>query len=111
MEGDTYPDAAGYKETGGCSQAAANEVDAETLRNSVLAILRAVDLTADQTARRLGSSVLSIRPRLSELYNLGLIVKTGEKRKNVSGKRAAVWQAVRPNVQPNLFDRSPNTGE
>ena len=42
-------------------------------------------LTADEVADILNRSVLSIRPRISELLTLGLIKRNDERRKNRSG--------------------------
>ena len=50
-------------------------------------------LTADEIAASLGESILSIRPRVSELKKRGLIVKTDRTRRNHSGKAAIVWRA------------------
>ena len=88
---DHYPDAAGYKEPTTSAEAAAT-VDAATLRGKVLDVLKHGPLTADECASWLGESILSIRPRLSELRALGLIRDTGERRENLSGKSAIVWE-------------------
>lgn len=88
----TYPDAAGFK-VGGTSQAAAQSVDASRLRIAVLDVLASWgDMTADQCARFLGESVLSIRPRFSELRAKGLIADSGMRAKNDSGRSAVVWR-------------------
>lgn len=96
----SYPESPGYK-TGGTSQDAAEEIEdrAETLRGMVLERLKAVPSTADEVAEFLGESVLSIRPRISELAvacfsRPVLVVSTGDRRKNASGKMAKVWRAV-----------------
>lgn len=92
--GGPYPYAPGFKEQGGTSEAAAAKVAGRTstLRESVLAVLRAWgDMTADETAAFLGESVLSIRPRFTELAARGSIVKTDARRPNFSGHNAAVW--------------------
>ncbi len=47
--------------------------------------------TADEVAYALKYSILTVRPRVSELYKLGLIVDSGLRRKNASGKNAIVW--------------------
>lgn len=89
----------GFKEDG-TSRAAARAcaADADTLRREVYrAILAAgsAGLTADEAAAAVGRGVLSVRPRLSELANAPSpwIVRTGERRRNESGHRAAVWRA------------------
>jgi predicted ArsR family transcriptional regulator len=91
-----YPARPGYK-TGDTSAQAAQKIapKAETLREAVFLILRKQCLTADEVAARLGESVLSIRPRLSELAAQNLIEWTGERRKNASGMSARVWAALR----------------
>lgn len=47
--------------------------------------------TADEVAARLNQSVLKIRPRVSELRNQRKIIDTGTRRRNATGKSAAVW--------------------
>lgn len=51
-------------------------------------------LTADECAAILDLSVLSIRPRFSELNLAGKIYDTKERRANVSGRSAAVWKVA-----------------
>ena len=66
---------------------------ARMLRESVFQLLKREALTADECATRLGETVLTIRPRVSELNKAGRIVDSGKRRTNVSGKRATVWTA------------------
>lgn len=88
-----YPDAPGFKKSGTSSDAAkANEGRANKLRLLALAEIAKEALTADEVAERLGKSVLSIRPRISELSAQNLIEETGERRFNDSGHKAAVWR-------------------
>jgi hypothetical protein len=47
--------------------------------------------TADEVAAALGESVLSIRPRFTELLQVGWITDTGIRRPNISGRNATVW--------------------
>jgi hypothetical protein len=91
----------GHKERGGTSEAAAHHASvlADVIRRDVYRVILAagpVGLTADEVARRLGRSVLSIRPRVSELANAERpwIARTGARRKNESGRWAAVWRAA-----------------
>jgi len=49
-------------------------------------------MSADQCAYVLGRSVLSIRPRFSELNAADLIEDSGTRTLNDSGKRAIVWR-------------------
>ena len=92
---DIYPHAPGFKREGTSADAArAVKSKAATLREQVYRALAKAAMTADEVARYLGESVLSCRPRLSELAARGLIAETGERRKNESGKFAAVWRAA-----------------
>ena len=91
-----YPEAPGHKAAGTSAEAAqAVAEDAETLRADVLATLRQRALTADEIASHLGRSILSVRPRVSELRKMGKIRATGQRRPNASGHSATVWEAVR----------------
>lgn len=89
-----YPETPGFK-TGSTSKEAATKVTpkAAVLREKVLAALD-VARTADEVADLLDVSILSVRPRVSELHRDGRIEKTGERRKNASGMSAHVWQAA-----------------
>ena len=53
--------------------------------------------TADEVAGKLGISILSVRPRFSELAASGRLVDTGERRSNSSGKMAKVWKIINVN--------------
>ena len=90
-----YPETPGYKR-GGTSKASADSMKqkAPSLRQQVLDVLFHQDLTADECAEEVGKSVLSIRPRLTELLALGKIAETDLLRFNSSGKKATVWRAV-----------------
>ena len=91
-----YPEAPGHKSSG-TSKVAASETKsrAATLRERALEILKLcpAGLTADEVAEIMGESILSIRPRISELAALGRVEKSGERRENASGLNAWVWQA------------------
>lgn len=92
--GQRYPEVPGFKAEG-TSKAAAASVDASELRLCVrLALRQEGPMTADECARVLGKSVLSIRPRFSELKAQGVIVDTGERRANDSGRKAIVWRVA-----------------
>lgn len=58
----------------------------------------------DEVAEDLGVDRLSIRPRGSALKAKGLIVETGRRRKNRSGRMANVWRVVEKNHQGKLFE-------
>ena len=90
-----YPAVPGAKVSGTSQDAAhAMKPRAGILRAKVLACLRERAMTADECADLLGETVLSIRPRLSELRALGLILDTGNRRANDSGRNAIVWRAA-----------------
>jgi predicted transcriptional regulator len=59
---------------------------------AVLDVIEDRPSTADEVADVLGRSVLYVRPTFSELVSAGLIIKSGERRPNISGKLAAVWR-------------------
>lgn len=94
----SYPHAPGAQKRETSQEAAASAVDAAPqLRAKALAVLEHSNgLTADEVAGRLGLSILSIRPRVTELSRLGKVRDTGNRRLNVSGRRAIVWAAVEP---------------
>lgn len=93
-----YPVIPGSKGHHGTSEAAAEAIkpDAGILREKTLRAIRSArdGLTADQVAEFLGESILSIRPRCSELKLYGHIKDSGQRRRNDSGKNAVVWVAV-----------------
>lgn len=93
-----YPNSPGFKARDTAMEAALAVAEtAPILRAKCLAILeRSRGLTADEVAGRLGASILSIRPRISELTRLGKVRDSGERRRNASGKKAIVWAAVQP---------------
>ena len=83
-----YPERAGFKATG-TSQDAANAIEgsgqAGRLRAAVLGWYATHTGTADDCAAGLGESILSIRPRCSELLTKGLLFRTGERRPSSTG--------------------------
>ena len=90
-----YPESPGFKEPT-TSRAAAEKIAAtlEPRKREVLNVLReagANGLTADEAARRIGRTVLAVRPRFSELRKVGMIRKSGLRRLNDSGIEAHVW--------------------
>lgn len=92
----TYPQSPGFKARQTSADAAA-DIAGRTplLREQCLAVLRNKGaLTPDQVAGHLGISILSVRPRFSELVRLGKIQDTGERRVNQSGRRAICWRAA-----------------
>jgi predicted ArsR family transcriptional regulator len=90
-----YPNRPGYKRDG-TSKAAAQAVKdkAPTIRDQVLSLLKRQDCTPDEAAAILGLSILTVRPRFSELSRMHCIIKTGSKRRNDSGMNADVYTAI-----------------
>ena len=94
-----YPTAPGFKTTTPETSAlAAAQIAARSgdLRGGVLLILKNKNCTADEVADQLGESVLSVRPRLSELRAMGKIIPTPYRHKNASGHSAVVWTVSEP---------------
>src|SRR3977135_4331777 len=94
-----YPDAPGFKASGPSQDAAkAISSTAARMRAAVLTKIaqRPAGATADKIAHELGLSVLSVRPRVSELKRAGEIRPTSARRKNDSGMTATVWQLPPP---------------
>ncbi len=92
-----YPRQPGFK-TQGPSEEAARRVagDASRLRAAALGELRQwpAGRTADEIATALRRSILSVRPRVSELHADGKIAPTDERRRNESGHSATVWKVI-----------------
>lgn len=92
----TYPNSPGYKKSGTSREAAIKIAPkAPSLRDKALEIFKQhhrLGLTADELAFLLDQSVLSIRPRVSELFRLGLIEDSGQRRKNDSDSTVTVWR-------------------
>lgn len=102
MGGSDYPDNPGFKASGTSEEAArAIAGHAKNLRARVLGEIASAPagLSADEVAARLKASVLSVRPRVSELHRAGEIRRSEGRVKNDSGMAAAVW-VVSPPLQP-----------
>lgn len=91
-----YPQVPGHKErTTSRDAARAVTSDAAVLRERVFEAIRsagAAGLTADQAASAVARSVLSVRPRVTELFKAGRIEPTGERRANESTLKAKAWR-------------------
>lgn len=95
---ETYPHRPGWKGTE-TSRLAAEAVAAtdKPLMDKCEDIFRICwpeGLTADEVAEVLGKSILSIRPRISQLKQLNIIFATGERRLTASGQRADVLRMI-----------------
>ena len=93
---EPYNGMPGFKASG-TSEDAAQAIAgiAVTLREKIYhTLLNCIDSTPDEMANLLRVSVLSVRPRFSELVAAGMIVDTGLRRTNSSGHKAVVYSAV-----------------
>ena len=93
-----YPNAPGARDRD-TSHEAADRIapEAALVRQRVLdEFERSRGLTADECAGRLGLSILTVRPRVTELTRLGKLRDSGARRTNGSGRRAIVWAPIYP---------------
>lgn len=92
MSLNKYPDSPGFQQQD-TSYTAAESMNqsAPRLRQQCVQALALRNMTADEVAKDVGASILSIRPRITELKREGLLHDTGERRKNSSGRNAIVW--------------------
>lgn len=69
---------------------------ADLVREAVFRAIQAAPdgLTADEAAAAIGESVLTCRPRTTELQQAGRILPTACRRRNASGRLATVWRAA-----------------
>lgn len=93
---DPYPDSPGHKGTAETGRDAAADLAPRVGRLQRIALDRitlagAHGLTADELAEVSGLEIWSARPRTSELSKKGLLVDSGMRRRNASGKLAIVW--------------------
>jgi hypothetical protein len=102
-----YPSEPGFKERSTSRDAARKmKPRAQTLRDQVLITLRTAwpgGMTADEIAKKMGKSILSVRPRVTELRKLEEIIPAkqaggikNQRRPNESGLDATVWVCRRP---------------
>jgi predicted ArsR family transcriptional regulator len=93
-----YPDRPGWKARDASLEAAyAVARHATTLRERVHSFLQdryPAVFSADQIADSLGETILSVRPRVSELKKMGAIEAVSQRHQNRSGMSAHCWRAV-----------------
>lgn len=99
----SYPTSPGWK-GGDTSRKAAKEIaiHAKTVRGKVLAEYAragAAGMTADLCAKALNVSILTTRPRATELLQVGLLAPTGERGRNDSGMSAAVLRVTQAGLE------------
>lgn len=70
-------------------------VNARNVRDRVAAVLaERGPMTADEIAAVLGLSILTVRPRVTDLNKAGRIEDTGARRQTGSGNAAIVWRVT-----------------
>ena len=90
-----YPNQPGFKRRQTAKAAAEAIAPKETtIRERVLAALKAKPGTPEQIASRIGETVMNVRPRCSQLAALGLIEDSGDRGTAMGGRRAIVWKAI-----------------
>lgn len=96
MTPEHYPDLPGFKVPGTSKEAAkAIEPEVNYLRNACLQlVIERGPISADEAADILHRSVLSIRPRFSELKTMGKIRDSKQRTKNRSGRGATRWERL-----------------
>jgi predicted transcriptional regulator len=73
----------------------AAKFDTSFLQQQVLfTLLKEGPLTSEEVSELLHINIVSISPRFKPLLNKGLIMDTGQRRKNRSGRSAILWRAV-----------------
>ncbi|CAH0496087.1 hypothetical protein [Novosphingobium sp. CECT 9465] len=90
---DRYPDDPGTKGPDGTSQDAADAIAPSVphlRRVAMLALNRLGEATPLEAVAVAGIAREALQPRFSELRTTGLVEPTGERRRNPSGKYAAV---------------------
>ena len=89
-----YHETIGYQPTETSFNAAVRvAVNARNVRDRVAAVLaERGPMTADEIAAVLGLSILTVRPRVTDLNKAGRIEDTGARRQTGSGNAAIVWR-------------------
>lgn len=88
-----YPHEPGHKGTDGTSEAAADAIAPSVPRLRLIALRTLARLGAATVLEAVAASGIAreaLQPRFSELRAVGLMEATGERRRNPSGKAAAV---------------------
>lgn len=95
-----YPEGPGYQRGSAASFEGAIHIDAKrpTLCAAYYEMVLAAGpngITGDEIAAKTDAEVYLIRPRLTDLKELGKIVSTGERREGAHGVGTTVWVAAR----------------
>lgn len=76
------------------SREAAEQVDNKTWMNRVLQAVRDKPSTMSEVAKLYGVTVLTTRPRSSQLLALGYIRDSNVRRRNENGRNEIVYEAI-----------------
>lgn len=89
----SYPNSPGWKAQETSRRAAMKMKKFDSgIRAMALNQIRQKPMTADEVAEELALPVTSVRPRVSQLAKLGLIVDTGIRKENEAGNPMIVWR-------------------
>ncbi len=93
---ETNPHARGYRAPETSREALPGKPETAYVRQRVRwALARYPDgLTSEEIAAFTGLPYATVQPRTTELANAGIAEDSGERRRNLSGKRAIVWRLV-----------------
>lgn len=93
----TYPQTPGFQNRTTSLDAALDiEPKVRGICLRILALLRTGPMTPDEAAASLRMSILSVRPRFTELYQQGLIDRLDERRRTFTGGTAHVYRLALP---------------
>jgi len=75
-------------------------------REEVYALLQkhSQGLSAWQIARYLNRDVYTVRPRITELYNMGIIECTGKRFEPKTNRKEAVWSLPKQRLKERQFE-------
>lgn len=100
----TYPDGPGFKRRGTSSESAERiEAKVAAVRKRCIELLTAAGpagLSPDQAAELMDESILTVRPRFSELVAAHVIEETGRRTTNKSGHSANIYALIRRDAPP-----------
>ena len=78
------------------SHESADKIDIAFMESLVVKVLFDFGpMTSEEVSDKLGMRLVSVSPRFRPLANKRVIIDTGEKRKNKSGRSAIVWKLIK----------------
>jgi len=90
-----YPYQAGYKKRS-TSKEAADKINMQYPRQSfmvedVFKLGELINYTADEVADKINQNIISVRARITELNQQGILEDSGERRKNKNNRNVIAW--------------------